>query len=851
MISFFWRISWRSLFNHPWQILLTLLGIILGVAVVIAIDLANGSAYQSFTLTANSMAGRATHEIISGPSGLDEKIYTQLRLTCSSIPAAPVLEGFASLAGDETRLLRVLGVDPFAEAPFRDYINQKNNLAEIDLTALLTEPNTIILEQATAQVLHVALKDKIPVVFNNTTHLLTVVGIFKEDILTQKGLSQVLITDIATAQEILDQIGTLTRIDLIFPADEQRIVQENQIKHFLPAGTILRTTNERSQALRTLTGAFKINLTALSLLALLVGAFIVFNTITFLWLQRRRTIGLLRTLGVTQQQIFLLLVAESLGIGIVGSIGGIFLGIFLAQILLDPIIQTFNDLYAQVQVQGLFISLSTLFKGALLGIGATLVATIIPALEIVHTPPGVSIKRAPLEAQARRWIKGAALIGSGLFMLGVIISFIPSKSIILGFLGVTGVLIGGTLLAPVFGTFLLKVILPFLKNIFGTLGQLSARSIIASLSRSGIAMAALTLAVAATIGIGIMISSFRHSVNQWLLITLQADLYVSTTGTHTGPDSRFLDPQLVTQITQLPETQSVSTTYWLRLESEDSNPTDMVIFNPAPQSIESFQFVAGNPQKAWDAFLNDEAVLISEPYATHHQLSPGSKIVLPTVQGSHAFTVSGVYFSYGSNQGVVTVHKKNYERYWSDSKVSSVGIYVKPHTDFDALRSTLFTLISPNSGVEISTNREVRDLSLEIFDRTFAITKIVRFLAGLIAFAGILSALMALQLERTREFGTLRAIGVTPHQIRWLIIGQTGLMGIICGLLAIPLGLVSAAGLIYIINYRSFGWTMGFHIDSMELFQGILLALIASLLAGIYPAWRASQVVPAITLYEE
>ncbi|CAH9018538.1 ABC transporter permease [Candidatus Nitrosacidococcus sp. I8] len=851
MLSFFWRISWRSLFNHPWQILLTLLGIILGVAVVIAIDLVNESAYQSFTLTTSSMAGHTTHEIIGGSSGLDEKVYTQIRLAYSSIPAAPILEGFISLSGDETHQLRVLGVDPFAEAPFRDYINQKNNLAEINLIALLTEPNTIILEQATAQALNVALKDKISVVFNNATHLLTVVGIFKGDTLTQKGLSQILITDIATAQEILDQLGHLTHIDLILPSGKQELIQENQLKNLLPAGAILRTTNERGQALRTLTHAFKINLTALSLLALLVGAFIVFNTITFLWLQRRRTIGLLRALGVTQKQTFLLLLTEALIIGIIGSIGGVLLGIFLAQILLSPIIQTFNDLYAQVQVQGLFISPSTLFTGTILGIGATLVATIIPALEIVYTPPGIGIKRAPLESQARRWIKGAAFMGSGLFMFGVVISLIPSKNIILGFLGVTGVLIGGTLIAPVLGIFLLKAILPFLKKSLGILGQLSARSIIASLSRSGIAMAALTLAVAATIGIGMMISSFRHSVNQWLLITLQADLYVSTTGTHTGPDSRFLDSQLIVHISALPEIDSVSTTYWLRLEGEENNTTDMVIFNPAPQSLESFQFVAGHPQKAWDAFLNDESVLISEPYATHHQLSPGSKIMLPTAQGPHSFTVSGVYLSYGSNQGVVTIHKKNYEHYWSDSKVSSIGIYVKPHTDFDALRSKLLTLISPNSGVEINTNREVRDLSLEVFDRTFAITEIVRFLAGLIAFAGILSALMALQLERTREFGTLRAIGITPRQIRWLITGQTALMGIICGLLAIPLGLVSAAGLIYIINYRSFGWTMEFNIIPMELFQGILLALIASLLAGIYPAWRASQVAPAVALHEE
>lgn len=850
MIPVLWRANWRSLGRHPWQVALALFGIALGVAVVVAIDLANTSAHRTFTLATESVAGRATHQIIGGSNGLSEELYVRLRLQHGLYPSAPIVEGGVYLLGDKEQPLQLLGIDPFAEQPFRDYLSGRGGESQIDIPALLAEPNTVILEQATAQRLGLQQGEQFTIRAGTHRTRLAVAGIFQGDSLTQEGLADLLIADIATAQEVLGLLGRLSRIDLILSPGKTAAAPQAQLKTLLPPEAELISASARGEAVTEMSRAFQINLTALSLLALLVGSFIVYNTVTFLWLQRRRLIGLLRAIGIVRRQILLLLLSEALFLGALGSAMGILLGIGLGEILLGLVSQTFNDLYFAAQVRDLSISLESLAKGIALGLGATLAATLIPAREATHVPPGTSLRRSPLEAQARRWLKGSAFIGGMVLLAGIVVLLVPGKSIFLGFLGLTGLQVGCALLVPALGTVLLALARPLLSRSFGILGQLASRGIVTSLSRTGVAMAALTLAISATIAIDVMIGSFRLSVSQWLSTTLQADLYVSIPGSHSTPAGSALGSDLIARISATPGVAAVSTSRWTRLE-DSQGFTELVAFDPAPQSFAGFQFTAGDPEKAWQGFLHEEAVLISESYAYHHGLSPGSSLPLRTDQGQHLFTVAGVYRSYSSDRGVVTIHRRTYQRYWSDRGVSGIGIYAEAGADLDQLHQMLRESISGEHQVQIRTNRSIRELSLQIFDRSFAVTEVVRLLAGLVAFAGIFSALMALQLERTREFGILRATGLIPRQLWWLVTGQTGLMGLVCGLLALPLGLLSAMGLIYVINRRSFGWSMGFNVAPEIFLEGILLALTAALLAGIYPAWRMAHTTPAAGLREE
>ena len=244
-------------------------------------------------------------------------------------------------------------------------------------------------------------------------------------------------------------------------------------------------------------------------------------------------------------------------------------------------------------------------------------------------------------------------------------------------------------------------------------------------------------------------------------------------------------------------------------------------------------------------------VLISEPYAYRHDLHARDSLSLDTDRGKQEFQVAGVFRDYGADHGVVNMRMSLYRQYWDDDSVYSIGLYLEPGIDADTMVEQLYSLVGKKQALRIRSNKTLRESSIETFDRTFAITNVLRLLVIAVAFVGILSALMALQLEKARELAVLRATGFTPGQVWGLVITQTGFMGLLSGLLAIPLGLMLAAVLVYAINRRAFGWSMDVIVPGGVLIEAILLALIAALLAGLYPAWRMARTPPAQALREE
>ena len=213
--------------------------------------------------------------------------------------------------------------------------------------------------------------------------------------------------------------------------------------------------------------------------------------------------------------------------------------------------------------------------------------------------------------------------------------------------------------------------------------------------------------------------------------------------------------------------------------------------------------------------------------------------------------MAGIYFDYSSGSGVVMVSRKAYQRFWNDDGISSLGLDTTPGNNVDRVIKQLYRVAGQDQDLRIRSNRDILIASLEVFDRSFTITSVIKVLAMIVAFVGVLGALMALQLERRRELGTLRAIGFTPAQIWGLVTSQTGLMGLMAGLLALPLGMALAAGLIFVVNRRSFGWSMDLQIVPSVLIEAVALAIVAALLAGIYPAIKMARSTPAEALREE
>jgi putative ABC transport system permease protein len=263
-----------------------------------------------------------------------------------------------------------------------------------------------------------------------------------------------------------------------------------------------------------------------------------------------------------------------------------------------------------------------------------------------------------------------------------------------------------------------------------------------------------------------------------------------------------------------------------------------------------WRFREGDSDTVWRPGAGD-VVIVSEPYANRHGTRAGGTVRLRTDGGDRDFPVAGVFYDYGSSAGVVVMSRQTYNRHWRDRAISGLAIEAAPGVDLDALMSTLRERAAGGPEVVVRSNRALREASLAIFDRTFAITGVLRTLTVAVAFIGMLAALMALQLERAREISVLRTLGLTPRQVWGLVTGQTGIMGLLAGLLAVPGGLLLAGVLVFVINRRSFGWTMPIEPSPSILLEGVALSVLAAVLAGLYPAWRMATALPAEALRDE
>lgn len=872
--------SRRYLARHRWQTWLSIAGIALGVAVVIAVDLANESAKRGFRLSLEQVTGPATHQILAASGSIPETLYAELRLEQGLTRATPVIDAPVRIG---ERSLSLLGMDllaatamrpdlrasltqpgaagarPAADAdsPTSKVSDSEGGQAQarqslddqpvaasalVGLLRLLREPATLALSRDDAERLGLRPGDRFVLDLGSASVPMTLAAILPE----QAGLSGIAITDIATAQEVLGRLGEIERIDLILSdAEAERVAAA------LPAGLRLEPAAQRSNALAQMTRAFHTNLTAMSLLAMLVGAFIVYNTMTFAVLQRRPLLGTLRMLGTTRSQLFSLVLIETLGLALVGALLGVLLGIAVGAGLVQLVTRTINDIYFQLNVRSLHLAPLSLLKGAGLGIGVTLLAALGPALEAAHAQPRDVIRRTRVEGQARRllpWLAGGGVL---LIILGLALISLSARSMGIGFLALFLVIVGSALLMPLALHGFATLTTPLFGRLFGTQGRLAARGITASITRSGLAVAALAVAVSATLGVSIMIGSFRASVSDWLASTLTSDIYISAESSSGASRGGDLPPALAEQLLALPQVSALSQGRSARIETRDG-PVLTLALESSTGKPRGFSFQGPTAEDLWPRWQAGELLLISQPLAYRRQLEVGDSLELFTTKGWQTFEIGAIFQDYGSDSGTLILPRPVYAERWDDPAVSSFGLVLSEDADDEAVSQAVDALLSElDIATSVQTNRAIRERSLEIFDQTFTITKVLRLLAIGVAFVGILSALMALELERARDYAVLRATGMTRGQLRALILIQTSAMGLAAGLLAIPLGLAMGDLLISVINLRSFGWTMPMQVQAQTLFSGLLLAWLAAVLAGLYPAHRAAKAIPARALREE
>jgi putative ABC transport system permease protein len=822
----------RDLVRRPLHTGLMVLGVALGVAVVIAIDLANTSARRGFARSTEEVTGRATHQVRGGPSGLPQEVYRRIRIEAGLRASTPVVEGYATALDLDRQPLYVLGLDLLSEAPFRDYLGG-GSLAEPGLARVFIDPKAVVIGSALAARYGLALGSPLRLQVRDRIVTLEVAGIAHAGSAEEaEAMESVAVLDVGAAQRLFAMGDRLSRVDLI--ASEADLAR---VAAVLPPGARVVPASEQASTVGQFTDAFALNLTALSLLALVVGMFLIYNTVMFSVVQRRAVLGTLRLLGATPLQVFALVLLETAAASAVGTSLGLGLGWLLGQGAVRLVTRTINDLYYVLSVSGAPLTLLTVAKACLLGLGAGVLSALAPALEAARVEPVEALRRSAFEGRVRRLVPRVGAAGAVLSVLGGLLLAASASSLVASFAALFVVVLGLALLAPLATVAAMALAAPLAGRVAGTLGRLAARTVTRSVSRTGVAVAALAVAVSVSIGVGLMIESFRSTVENWLDLTLRADVFVAAPAAGGARVFPTISPDVVPKLRALPGTAWVETFRSTRVASP-LGEVNLAVADPRrPRDTRLYRSAEGDPARAWEA-ARAGAVIVTEPFASRHRLpARGASVSLLTDRGLRSFPVAGVVYDYAAEQGTVFITRDIYERYWEDRGITSVGIHLAPGASVaEVTRAARASLAG--TALRVTPNRSLRAHALEIFDRTFAVTQSLRLLAVVVAFIGVWSALMAVQVERTRELATLAALGLAERQQWALGFLETGLMGTVAGLLALPLGWLLALILVHVINVRSFGWTMRLEADPRLFAQAFLLAVGAAVLASVYPLLR-------------
>ncbi len=619
--------------------------------------------------------------------------------------------------------------------------------------------------------------------------------------------------------------------------------------------------------------AFQLNLVTLSAVGLLVGLLLVYNTVAFAVVKRRREIGILRALGMGRGSLCVLFMGEAALMGLVGGLAGSLFGVVLARGLLSLLSRTVSELYVPVEAMAgawRTVQAGSLLQGGLMGIVVSILGALVPSLEAGRTAPARALAPGEYEAtqelRARplAWTGCAGLILAGLLALPGPVHGLP----LFGYASAFCVLVGLSCLSP-----LLVLLLGRLASKgpggtgdmaagwrgMGAVGRVAAAQIVRAPGRSAVTISALMVGIAIMVGVGTMIQSFRHTVEAWINQTVMADLVVAPSSWLQGEESGMLAKRLplswAETLAVIPGVAAVDPYRQLRVEIQ-GRPSSLVSRNLRLHAERSrYLFLEGDSAGTLGRTVAAEGVILSEVLARTLNLGRGDQLRLMTPEGERSFPITGVFYDYATDGGKVVMDHALYHRLWRDDTTTVFAVYVTTKQDANRVRplitARMAELVGSGGYPAVIGNAEIKEEILAIFDRTFQVTYALEFIAVVIALLGIMNTLLTSVLERQRELATLRAIGASARQIRRIVLWESSYLGLLGAWLRLVGGGILSVLLIKVINKQSFGWTIQVMMPTSLLIEAVGLAVVVALVAGYLPArWAARQIVAEGLRYE-
>lgn len=838
----FYRLIVRPAFREPVRTSLTVLAIALGVAVVLAIDLAGTAAAGSFRSSMETLAGETDLEIVTA-GGVPENLVGRLNGLPYPLHITPRIEDYAIVAADTKQTLPLIGLDLVAEAS-EGRASFGLNSAD-DAWKYLSAMDSVWVGES----LGWKRGETIALLVNDQVATYTVRGVFPDS----KGNTSAIVMDISAAQYALKRFGRVDRILIRVPQFPNLEEWQRRIGQALPSGVQLRAAGTGTNENRRMLAAFRWNLRLLSYIALIVGAFLIYNTISVSVVRRRVEIGIVRALGANRGLVLAAFVGEAACFGLLGALIGIPLGRLMAGGAVRSMGATVEALYVSSRPGAITLTPVSVFLAVLVGVGVAVASAYSPAREASLVPPVEAIAQGRREyathVHKRRDVWIAAAVG----LTAAAASRAPALGgkPLFGYFAALLLICASAFAMPALVDAIAAVASRSLKRVLGVEAVLASRSLSSSLRRTSVLVGALSTAIAMMTAVGIMVGSFRQTVLLWMGDQLPADLYMRPAGSPAADRHPTISVELTEKIARLPGVAAIDRLREYEISYEGMPAGLGSIELNVLREYHNADFLSGRSTSEVLAELhNSNAVLVSEPFANKHHLRAGDAITLSLGENRAAFRVVDVYYDYSSERGVILMDRSAMLRYLPDPAASNLAIYVAPNTRMEDVRAEIEKAAAGHR-VLMFTNRDLRGEALRIFDRTFAITYALEAIAVLIAVMGIAGALLALVIDRRRELGLLRFLGAASGQIRKLIVIEAGLIGLLANLAGVALGLALSLILIYVINKQSFGWTIRFHWPVAVLLGALTMVYAATVLAGLYPARLAVRLNPVEVVHEE
>ena len=832
------RLIVRPMVRDRARAFLTVSAVALGVAVIVAVDLAGDASMGSFRSSLESLQGSASYEITQ-VGGIPEAVYGELARLEEPLAFSPRIEGFALLLGTGEEVA-LFGVDLVGDTTF----GETGSRPRPDVSELIDVPSVWV----TAS-LGVSPGRTLPVVAGDRRMDLVVQGIIEP---SGVRAGPFLLMDIALAQRLLARLGNLDRIYVHAPPGDERDWGARLAPHLPPAAAIL-PAGTRTDDNRRMLRAFRWNLRMMSYTTILVGAFLIYNTITAYVVRRRQQIGIARAVGASRSMVRAAFLIEGAVFGAIGAVAGLVLGRVLAVGAVEAVGGTVSSLYVSSTPGEIAFSPGTVATALVAGLGMSLLSAWWPAREAAGVAPTEAMARARLDYRVRTASWRSAVAALALVVLAAGSCFVPPVDRIPagGYLAPILLAAACALVSPRLCAVVLAAAGRLLAPALGVIASVAARGLAASLGRTSVIVTAMAVAIGLVISMGVTVGSFRETVADWLESRLQADFYVSPVAEGGRGAASTMSEDVAARLVAVPGVVDVGRfrTYSVRYDGFPATLglADVDLYR-RHSGIDFFDGPA--PETIWRALEAGESVIASELFSYRHGVQPGDTIRLALGSGPVELGVAGVFYDYSGERELLIGDRGALLAHLPDPRLSSAGVYLEPGADFEETRAALAQVLA-GRGVEVTPTRAIRSQAIRIFDRTFAITWALVAIAMFVAILGMAEALLNLVFDRRSELALLRMHGASLGQIRRLVLVQAGLLGVLASLMGLALGAASSQVLLRVIHKQSFGWSLPLHWPWGFLAAVLGAIVVASVVAGLYPARIGARLVPVEVLRAE